>query len=39
MTSVIAALALGGNWTIHNKESIKSSFPTFLKVVQSLKTN
>ncbi len=39
MTSVIAALALGGHWTIHNKDAIKSSFPTFLKVVQSLKAN
>ena len=36
MTSVIAALSLEGNsvWKIYNKDSIKSSFPEFLKVVK-----
>ncbi len=38
MTSVVAALAFGGNWTIHDKDSVKTSFPTFLKVVESLKS-
>ena len=31
MTSVIAALAFGGEWNIHDKDSIKTSFPNFLK--------
>ena len=37
MTSVIAALAFGGNWIIHNKDSIKTSFPSFLKIIDNLK--
>lgn len=37
MTSVIAALAFGGNWSIHNKDSIKTSFPSFLKIIDNLK--
>ena len=36
MTSVIAALAFGGNWIVHDKDSIKTSFPTFLKIVNDL---
>jgi len=36
MTSVIAALAFGGNWEIHDKESIKTSFPSFLKILEQL---
>ena len=36
MTSVIAALAFGGNWIIHDKDSIKTSFPTFLKIINDL---
>ena len=36
MTSVIAALAFGGNWDIHDKDSIKTSFPTFLKIINDL---
>ena len=35
MTSVIAALTLGGEWHIHDKDSIKSSFPSFLKIINS----
>ena len=35
MTSVIAALSFGGEWHIHDKESIKTSFPTFLKIIKS----
>jgi 3-phosphoshikimate 1-carboxyvinyltransferase len=34
MTSVIASLAFGGEWTIHNKDSIKTSFPSFLKIIK-----
>ena len=37
MTSVIAALSFGGSWEIHNKESIKTSFPSFLEIIKSLK--
>ena len=37
MTSVIAALAFGGNWNIHDKDSIKTSFPSFLKIIDNLK--
>ena len=37
MTSVIAALSFGGQWYIHDKESINSSFPTFLKIIDQLK--
>ena len=34
MTSVIAALSFGGFWKIHDKDSIKTSFPNFLKVIK-----
>ena len=37
MTSVIAGLSFGGNWEIHDKNSIKTSFPNFLKIVNKLK--
>jgi 3-phosphoshikimate 1-carboxyvinyltransferase len=37
MTSVIAALAFGGEWTIHDKDSIKTSFPSFLKIIKDIK--
>ena len=37
MTSVIAALAFGGEWKIHNKDSIKTSFPNFLKIIEQIK--
>jgi len=37
MTSVIASLVFGGNWTIHDSNSIKTSFPSFLKIVQKIK--
>ena len=36
MTSVIAALVFGGNWQIHDKDSIKTSFPSFLKKIRFL---
>ncbi len=36
MTSVIAALSFGGEWHIHNKDSIRSSFPSFLQIINSL---
>ncbi len=37
MTSVIAALTFGGEWHIHDKDAIKSSFPSFLKIINSFK--
>ena len=37
MTSVIAALVFGGNWTIYDKESVKTSFPSFLKIIKDLR--
>jgi len=37
MTSVIAALSFGGYWNIHDQDSIKSSFPNFLKIINDLK--
>ena len=36
MTSVIAALTFGGSWDIHDKDSIKTSFPTFLNIINDL---
>ncbi len=36
MTSIIAGLALGGNWKIYNPESFKTSFPSFLKILINL---
>jgi len=37
MTSMVAALSLGGDWRIYNPESINTSFPTFLKILKFLK--
>ena len=37
MTSLIAALIFGGVWTIHDKDSINTSFPNFLKIIENLK--
>jgi 3-phosphoshikimate 1-carboxyvinyltransferase len=37
MSSVIAASVFGGNWIIHDKDSIKTSFPSFLKIIDNLK--
>ena len=37
MTSVIAGLSFGGEWHIHDKDSIKSSFPSFLQILNILK--
>jgi len=36
MTSVIAALTFGGNWKIADKDSIKTSFPTFIDKLKTL---
>jgi 3-phosphoshikimate 1-carboxyvinyltransferase len=37
MTSVIASLSFGGEWHIYDKDSIKTSFPNFLKIINELK--
>ena len=37
MTSVIAALTFGGKWIIHDKDSVKTSFPSFLKIINDIK--
>ena len=37
MTSVIAALTFGGEWHIHDKDAIKTSFPSFLKIINKFK--
>ena len=39
MTSVIAALTFGGNWLIHDKDSIKTSFPNFLQILNEIQKN
>ena len=39
MTSVIAALTFGGNWKIYDKDSINTSFPNFLTIINKLKNN
>ena len=36
MTSVIAALSFGGQWKIHDKDSINTSFPNFLNIIKNL---
>ena len=36
MSSVVAALSFGGEWHIHNKNSINTSFPNFLKILKNL---
>ena len=37
MTSIIAALSFGGEWHIYDKDSIKTSFPTFLNIINNLR--
>ncbi len=37
MMSVIAGLVFGGEWIIHDKDSINSSFPNFLKKINEIK--
>ena len=39
MTSVVAALTFGGNWKIYDRDSIKTSFPNFLKIIKKLNQN
>ena len=39
MTSVVAALTFGGKWKIFDKNSINTSFPTFISKIKSLGAN
>ena len=39
MTSVIAALTYGGNWQIHDPDSINTSFPSFIDKLRTLDPN
>ena len=36
MMSTIAALTCGGRWKIHDKDSINTSFPSFLKIIKKI---
>jgi len=36
MMSTIAALTCGGQWKIYDKDSIKTSFPSFLQIVKKI---
>jgi 3-phosphoshikimate 1-carboxyvinyltransferase len=36
MMSTIAALTFGGHWTINDSDSIKTSFPSFLKILKKI---
>ena len=36
MMSCVAALTIGGNWKIDDKDSINTSFPKFLKILKNL---
>ena len=36
MSSVVAALTFGGKWRIYDKDSIKTSFPTFINKIKNL---
>ncbi len=37
MMSTIAALTCGNRWAIHDKDSINTSFPSFLKIIKEIK--
>ena len=39
MMSTIAALTCGGEWKIHDKDSINTSFPTFLTLIKMINNN
>ena len=36
MMSTIAALTCGGQWKIYDKDSVKTSFPSFLKIIKEI---
>ena len=37
MMSSVAALTIGGEWKIHDQDSINTSFPSFLKIIKKIK--
>ena len=39
MMSTIAALTCGGQWKIYDKDSINTSFPSFLKIIKKIIIN
>ena len=39
MMSTIAALTSGNKWTIHDKDSVNTSFPSFLKIIKKINHN
>ena len=39
MSAVVAALTFGGSWKIYDKDSIKTSFPTFITKIKALELN
>jgi 3-phosphoshikimate 1-carboxyvinyltransferase len=36
MMSTIAALTCGGEWKIHDKDSVNTSFPSFLRIIKKI---
>ncbi len=36
MMSVISALSLGGEWKIYDRDSVNTSFPSFMKIIKQL---
>jgi 3-phosphoshikimate 1-carboxyvinyltransferase len=36
MMSMIAALGIGGSWELHDQDSIKTSFPSFLNLIKKI---
>ncbi len=37
MMSMVAALSFGGKWKLHDPDSIKTSFPSFLNLIKKMK--
>ena len=36
LREVIGGLCLGGQWKIYDPESVKTSFPSFIKIIKKL---
>ena len=36
MMGMIAALSIGGYWKLYDPDSIKTSFPSFLKLIKKI---
>ena len=37
MASVVGALSYGGEWRIYDHDSFKTSFPSFLKIINTFR--